>query len=73
MRRVPARLIGVALSGLVRDRHPLQLSLLEDGPAGGLETERDRTLARVVDTVRDRFGPDALRRGGTRARGRRAP
>lgn len=62
-RRMPARLLGVALSGLVREERELQLSLLPaDG--GALETERDRTIARTIDTVRERFGPDALRRGG---------
>jgi hypothetical protein len=40
------------------------LSLLDDLPA--LETERDRTLSRVIDQVREKFGPDAL----GRARGR---
>jgi DNA polymerase-4 len=62
-RRVPARLLGVALSGLVRKERELQLPLL---PAAGgtLETERDRTIARMMDAVRERFGPHALRRGG---------
>ncbi len=64
-RRVPARLLGVALSGLVREDAERQLSLLSES-LETLETERDRTLARVVDDVRERFGPDALRRGGTR-------
>jgi len=27
-----------------------------------LETERDRTLSRVIDEVREKFGPDALGR-----------
>jgi hypothetical protein len=40
-----------------------QLSLLEP-PDGGLETERDRTLARVIDDVRGKFGPRSLGRGG---------
>jgi DNA polymerase IV len=61
-RRVPARLVGVALSGLVRADADPQLSLLTE-PSGGVETERDRTIARIMDDVRERFGPDALRRG----------
>ncbi|HEV8303461.1 MAG TPA: DNA polymerase IV [Gemmatimonadales bacterium] len=61
-RRVPARLLGVALSGLVREDAERQLSLLPEGD-GRLETERDRTITRVLDDVRERFGPDALRRG----------
>ncbi len=69
-RRVPARLLGVSLSGLVREDGERQLSLLPEGGGGGggggggrLETERDRTIARVLDDVRERFGPEALRRG----------
>jgi DNA polymerase-4 len=61
-RRVPARLLGVSLSGLVREDGERQLSLLPEG-GGRLETERDRTIARVMDDVRERFGPEALRRG----------
>ena len=63
-RRMPARLLGVALSGLVREERELQLSLLPADGGGELETERDRTIARTIDTVRERFGPHALRRGG---------
>ena len=64
-RRVPARLLGVSLSQLVRPDAAAQLSLL--GPATtGVETERDRVIARVMDEVREKFGPDAL----GRARGR---
>ncbi|MGH7700046.1 MAG: Y-family DNA polymerase [Gemmatimonadales bacterium] len=62
-RRVPARLLGVALSGLVYPASGPQLELWAGADRGGIETERDRTIARVVDTVRDRFGPAALRRG----------
>jgi hypothetical protein len=60
---VPARLVGVALSGLVRQGSDLQLSLLADETTGELETGRDRTIARMLDGVRDRFGSAALRRG----------
>ncbi len=64
-RRVPARLLGVALSQLVRAGSESQLSLLE--PAGNtLETDRDRVISRVIDEVREKFGPDALGRGGAR-------
>ncbi len=64
-RRVPARLVGVSLSGLAAPGLEFQLSLLEP-TAEALETERDRTIARVIDTVRERFGHDALGRGGSR-------
>jgi len=60
-RRVPARLLGVALSQLVAAGGDGQLSLLQP-----LETERDRVIARVIDEVRERFGPDALGRGAAR-------
>jgi len=63
-RRVPARLLGVSLSQLVRPDAAAQLSLL--GPATtGVETERDRVIARVMDEVREKFGDDKLARGRT--------
>ena len=62
-RRVPARLLGVALSQLVRAGSEGQLSLLES-PGNTLETDRDRVISRVIDEVREKFGPDALGRGG---------
>jgi hypothetical protein len=64
-RRVPARLLGVALSQLVPAGGDGQLSLLESSPSpdGMLETERDRVISRMIDDVRERFGPDALGRG----------
>jgi hypothetical protein len=62
-RRVPARLLGVALSQLVAQGGEGQLSLLE-APGNTLETERDRVISRVIDEVREKFGPDALGRGG---------
>lgn len=64
-RRVPARLLGVALSQLVRADAGGQLSLLAPEPAAAPtpETERDRKLARVIDELRERFGPDAVARG----------
>jgi DNA polymerase-4 len=64
-RRVPARLIGVALSQLDRPGAAAQLALLETEQPATAETEKDRTLARAMDAVRDRFGPDALGRART--------
>ena len=57
-RHVPARLLGVGLSQFVREGTPDQLTLFE-ASAKGPETERDRTLSKMVDKIRDRFGPDA--------------
>ena len=67
-RRVPARLLGVALSQLgMADAGEGQLSLLErESAGGGVESERDRTISRVIDEVRGKFGPDALGRGAAR-------
>lgn len=65
-RRVPARLIGVALSQLERVGAETQLALLEAERARSPETEKDRTLAKAIDAVRERFGPDALGRARTR-------
>lgn len=66
-RRSPARLLGVALSHLSAAGGERQLALFET-PDDAPETDRDRTLARVIDDVRGKFGPDALGRGGTRPR-----
>lgn len=54
-RRVPARLLGVSLSSLAQDPGADQLALFAACDAF-TETERDRTLARAVDRVRQRFG-----------------
>jgi len=65
-RRMPARLIGVALSQLDRLGGEAQLALLEAERAHHPESEKDRSLTRAMDAVRDRFGPDALGRARTR-------
>jgi len=59
-RRVPARLLGVALSSLAHDPKADQLKLFRArGEASG-ETERDRLVARTVDRVRDKFGAKGI-------------
>jgi len=61
-RRVPARLLGVALSNFAPRAAELeQLSLFGDGE----ESERDRRLSRVVDDINTRFGRDHILRGST--------
>ncbi len=65
-RHMPARLLGVALSQLGPRAAARQLSLLEPDACMGPETTRDRTIARVIDQVRGKFGPDALGRAGSR-------
>ena len=60
-RRVPARLLGVGLSGLVTTGDTAQLGLFEEPVAG--ETERERTVSRTVDELRDRFGREAVMPG----------
>ena len=57
-RRRGVRLIGVGLSSLVEREAPRQLGLFTNEDP--LESDRDRTLARVVDDLRDRFGSRAL-------------
>jgi len=59
-RRVPARLVGVSLSGLKPVVAVDQLEL----PTTGQETERDRGLARAIDRVRGKFGPKSILPGG---------
>jgi len=69
-RAVPARLLGVQLSSLVREDGPAQLSLL---PAAGSkdESERERAVSRVVDRLRRKLGDDAVAIGRTPSRRRR--
>ncbi|HEX9895552.1 MAG TPA: DNA polymerase IV, partial [Gemmatimonadales bacterium] len=57
-RRCPARLIGIGLSQLAAADRPQQLGLF--GTPVGRETERDRKLARTVDTITSRFGQGAI-------------
>lgn len=61
-RPVPARLLGVALSGLVREDGPAQLSLLDDA-APRAESARDRAVAQVVDRLRHKLGDEAIALG----------
>jgi len=58
-RRVPARLIGVALSSLAQDPTADQLTLFANDGAR-LETERDLAIARTVDRVRKKFGSKGI-------------
>jgi DNA polymerase-4 len=69
-RRVPARLLGVALSGLDEEPAPTQLGLFAAAPAEVIETERDRTVSRTLDKLRAKFGPDAIAAGRVRDDGR---
>jgi len=57
-RRVPARLLGVGFSHLGDDAPARQLGLFGD-PAP-VETERDRTVAAMVDRIRGRWGTEAI-------------
>jgi DNA polymerase-4 len=57
-RRVPARLVGVRLSGLAAAAMTDQLAIISD------ETERDRGLSRAIDRVRGKFGPKSIVPGG---------
>lgn len=57
-RSVPARLLGVGLSGLVGVDAVAQLGLFEEGAAG--EREKDRSVSRAVDALEARFGRGAV-------------
>jgi DNA polymerase-4 len=59
-RRVPARLVGVRLSGLAAARAVDQLALFTASPP---ETERERGLARAIDRVRGKFGAKSIMPG----------
>lgn len=61
---MPVRLLGVGLSGFgEKGAHPQQLGLFQDeGPSG--RQGRDRSaLSRATDSVRDRFGTEAVSYG----------
>lgn len=58
-RRVPARLVGVALSGFDMESSR-QLSLFDEESLMALETPRDRALSRATDAIRTRFGSAGL-------------
>ena len=61
-RRKGVRLLGVGISSLVEGEARPQLDLFrEEGP---VESERQRTLSRVVDDLKQRFGEDAVLPGG---------
>lgn len=60
-RRLPVRLLGVALSQLDDGDITEQLSLLPDATQVVAETPRDRALAIAVDRVRARFGAGAVK------------
>lgn len=62
-RREPARLLGVGLTGLTSEEGEPQLGLFAEGATG--ETSKDRSVSRVVDQLRDRFGRGAVRPGAT--------
>ena len=71
-RPVPARLLSVSLSQLVRADEPDQAGLFDDERVP--ETARDRRLARALDQVHDRYGRRSLERGNrTRPRSGRGP
>jgi DNA polymerase IV len=59
-RRVPARLLGVALSSLGQDPTADQLTLFKADADPFAETDRDRLLAQTVDRVREKFGPKSI-------------
>ena len=59
-RRVPARLVGVRLSGLAPAERLSQLHL----QTSDVETERDRGLTRAIDRVREKFGRKSILPGG---------
>jgi DNA polymerase-4 len=61
-RRIPARLLGVALSQLTGDPVEIQDGLFPDDAPDRLETDRDRRLSNALDKLRDRFGRDAVDR-----------
>jgi DNA polymerase-4 len=65
-RRVPARLLGVALASLAADPDADQLALFDTAASDENETARDRALVRAVDKLREKFGRDGIAMGRTK-------
>jgi len=64
-RRVPARLVGVELSGLAPPQTEDQFALFTSSPPDPeVESDRDRGLARAIDRVRGKFGTKSIVPGG---------
>ncbi|MDH5314934.1 MAG: DNA polymerase IV [Gemmatimonadota bacterium] len=59
-RRTGARLLGVGFTQLSPGDRAVQLGLFP-GTTAAAETERDRTVARTVDRIQERFGSQAIR------------
>jgi DNA polymerase-4 len=59
-RRVPARLLGVAVSSLSQDPEADQIAMFASKSDSDAETHRDRVLAKAIDRVRARFGPKSM-------------
>jgi DNA polymerase-4 len=59
-RRVPARLLGVAVSSLAQDPDADQMALFATRADPDAETLRDRALAKAVDRVRAKFGSKSV-------------
>jgi DNA polymerase-4 len=62
-RRVPARLVGVRLSGLAAARQVDQLTFFTIPGASG-ESARDRRLSEAINGVREKFGAKSILPGG---------
>ena len=78
VRRVPARLLGVGLSGLTAADDDEQLGLFNESAAG--ESDKERSVSRAVDSLEERFGRGAVLPGamiepspGRRSRGSSEP
>jgi len=62
-RRIPARLLGVAVSSLSEDPDADQFALFAARSDPDADTLRDRVLSRAVDRVRAKFGPKSVMPG----------
>lgn len=58
----PVRLLGIRTSKLVKDSEPVQLSMFDLATQKPV-SEKQRKLDAALDTIRSRYGSDAIKRG----------
>ena len=61
--QTPIRLLGIRTSRLTDVSEPVQLSLFDLEPKAAASSKKQKKLEEALDTIRDRYGKDAVIRG----------